>query len=183
RVAERHALGALRQPDSYHDICSTAAAAVVLEEVDEVDPTRAREMTLPRVTRIPGAPRVLVGRPDVEDRELRVVEPREELVTSRERGEPRLQANLDRREVRRPELQLPRPLGETAQQDGDLRMARQLGELRRHDRPEAVAAVVEDESLLAGHAVAAEPETDLGRERAHRVGIRHRRRRADDEGA
>ena len=60
-------------------------------------------------------------------------------------------------------------------------MAGHQRRLLRGGGADAVAAVVEDEPLLAGDAVAAEPPLHLDRELLHRLARRERRRRAEHE--
>ena len=60
-------------------------------------------------------------------------------------------------------------------------MSCELRHLRCWHRTHAVAAVVEDKPLVAGHAVTAQAQADLRRERRQHLAIAHRRRRAQNE--
>ena len=57
----------------------------------------------------------------------------------------------------------------------------ELRHLRGWHRSDAVAAVVEHQPLLAGDAVAPQPQADLRRKRLEHRPVAHRRRRAEDE--
>src|SRR2546423_7562882 len=100
-MAVRDDLGARRESDRGAHLVRSARTAQLVEELAELEPTRARQASLARIAGVPVAAGVLVRGPHVEDRELRVVEAREKLVARRERVEPRLQARLHRRELNR----------------------------------------------------------------------------------
>src|SRR5262249_24043596 len=71
--------------------------------------------------------------------------------------------------------------GVAAGEDGTVRRAGELRELRRRHCPDAVTTVVEHEPLLTGDPVAAKTEADLLGQRLDHFGIAHRRRRAQHE--
>ena len=73
------------------------------------------------------------------------------------------------------------PAGDATDEDRDVAVARELGQLQRRHRADAVAAVDEHEPLRARDPVAAEPQRDLLRELRERLGLRERRRRAEHE--
>ena len=142
---------------------------------------RARDPALARVARRAGAARVLLGAADVEHGQLRILEAGEQLVARRQGLEVRRPLHAHLLELDLTRLDRARPGGDAAEEHGDPRVAGELGELRRRHRADPVAAVVEDEPLLAGDAVAAQPQADLGRERLDRGPVGHRRRRPEHE--
>src|SRR2546423_4444643 len=111
-MAVRDDLGARGEPDRGAHLVRSARTAQLVEELAELEPPRAGQAPLARIARVAGPAGVLVRGPHVEDRELRVVEARKELVSRRECVEPRLQARLHRLELRGPDLQLAGPAGE-----------------------------------------------------------------------
>src|SRR2546421_6863412 len=111
-MAVRHDLGAKWESDRGAHLVRCARAAQLVEELAELEPPRARQAPLARIAGVSGPAGVLVRGPHVEDRKLRIVQAREELVACRERVEPRLQARLHRLELHSPDLELARPAGE-----------------------------------------------------------------------
>ena len=129
----------------------------------------------------PALPEYSSGRAHVEDRQGGILEPLEQLVPGRHRLGPRLQARPRLLQLDRSRLEVAGPAGDAARQDRHLRMARELGGLGRRRGADAVAAVVEDEALLAGDAVAPEPALHLDRELVDGLRARERRRRAEHQ--
>src|SRR5439155_23315611 len=130
RVAVRDDLGALGKADQIADLVRRARLAGSGEELRDLDISCAGDVALPRVARRPGLAVVLLRPADVEDRELRVVEPAGKPRMCRQSLRPRLELRLHRLELGRSLVQLARPAGDAAEQHGDARVAGELGELR-----------------------------------------------------
>ena len=138
-------------------------------------------MALAGITRIAALAVELLLGADVEQHQVLLAEPAFELRSGRQRVEPGLELSLDRLELDLAGCELVRPGGDAAEQHGHARMARELGELGRRHRADAVAAVINDEPFLAGDAVPAQSQAHLSGERFDHLGIAHRRRRAEHE--
>src|SRR5579862_6107523 len=181
-VAVRDHLGALGQSDEIADPLRRLGDAWAGEELSDLDMLRAGDVPLPRVARAAATSRELIVAAHVDDGQRRVVEPRRQLAARRQRARARLEVGLAHgRELVRPGLDLAGPRRHAADQDGDARMSRQLGELRRRHGADAVAAVNEDETLPSGDAVPAKTQHDLLRELRDGRVVRRRRRRAEHE--
>src|SRR5439155_10348963 len=163
------------------DLIRRKGLAGAYEELLHRDMTRARNPALARVARIPVLALELLFRTNVEDHERRVLEPAHELVARGNGIEAWFEARLHRVQLDLSDLQLTWPGGDSAEQHGNTWMSCKLRHLRGGHRAHAVAAVVENEPLVAGYAVTPQPQPDLGRERLEHLAIAHRRRRAKDE--
>src|SRR5439155_1805421 len=110
---------------------------------------------LARVARVACPARELLLPADIDECERRVAEAAAELGQRRERLEPRRQLGTGAVELDDARFEVALPAGQAAGEHRDVRMARELGQLRGGVRGDAVATVVEDEPLLPAHAVAA----------------------------
>ena len=179
RMAVRNDL--VRIAESSSDLIRCKRLAGTGEELLHRQVARARNAALARVARIAVLASELLFRTNVEDHQRRILEPARKLVARRNGVEARFEAGLHRMQLDLPDLQLARPRSNAAEENGDARMSRELRHLRRGHRAHAVAAVVEDEPLVAGHAVTPQAQADLRRERLQHLAIAHRRRRAQNE--
>src|SRR5881392_4017792 len=167
----------LRGSDQGADLVGRLRESRRVEQRYLVDPPRARDVALARVARVAAASRELLFGPDVQKRPTLLAPPTIDLVPRGQRVDPRLELDLDWLELDLANLQIARPGGDPAEQHCDARVAGQLGELSRRHRADAVAAIVENEPLVTGDAVAAEAQADLLGERLDHIGIAHRWRR------
>jgi hypothetical protein len=151
------------------------------KEALDLEVLRAGDVALARVAGIAAAAAELVVGADVEDRQLRVVEPLAQLLPGRHGLESRLERGLGLLQLHGALLELTRPGGDPAGEHGDLRMAGDERGLLRGGGADAVAAVVKHEPLVAGDPVAAEPPLHLDRELLDGLTRRQGRRRAEHE--
>src|SRR6266550_5096495 len=171
----------LRIAESSPDLIGCKRLARTGEELLHREVARAGNATLAGIARIAVLPSELLLRTNVEDHQRRILEPPRKLVARRNGVETRFEARLHRMQLDLPDLQLARPRGDSPEENGDTRMSCKLGHLCRRHRTHAVATVVEDKPLVAGHAVTAQAQADLRRERLQHLAIAHRRRRAENE--
>src|SRR5581483_9353060 len=134
-----------------------------------------------RVARVAAFPAVLVGAPHVQDRQLRIVEPPAQLLERRYGLEAGLELVATLVQLHHSFLELARPGGKAARHHRHCRVARELGELSRRGSLDVLAAVVEDETLLARDAVAAQAKPDLRSEAGEDLAVGDRSRRAEHE--
>jgi hypothetical protein len=119
--------------------------------------------------------------PDVEDQQVGVVEPARDLVACWHRSVIRLERRFHRLQLDLAGLRLAAPGRQAAEEHCNARMPGELRHLRGGHRADAVAAVVENQPLLAGDAVTPEAQGHLRRERLQQVAVAHRRRRAEHQ--
>src|SRR6266516_3899938 len=173
-MAVRHDVRRIAQASS--DLIRWQRLAGTGEELLDGDVPRARYATLARVARIAVFAFELLLRANVEDHQRRVLEPAHQLVARWHGVEAGLEGRLHWMQFDLSHLQLAPPGGNAAEQHGHTRMSCKLCHLSGGHRADAVAAVVEDEPLVAGHPVTPEAQTDLRRERLQHLPIAHRRR-------
>src|SRR6476620_11733507 len=117
---DRRTLG---QADELADPPGLVRSARTCEEALDLEVARARDVALARVAGVAAAAAELVLAADVEDRQLRVVEPLAQLLPGRNGFEPRLERGLRLLQLDRALLDLARPGRDPAREHADLRMA------------------------------------------------------------
>src|SRR5207245_1900006 len=110
----------------------------------------AGDVTLSRVARVTALPAEFVLAADVEEHEARVTQPGGDLLPRRHGVEPRLELGAGLVELHDAGLELALPACHSAREHRHPGMAGELGDQQRRGGGDAVAAVVEDEALLAG---------------------------------
>src|SRR6185503_1206797 len=175
---DRRSLGQSRELTDPPGLVRSAWAG---KETLDLEVSRARDVPLARVAGVAAAAAELVLAADVEDRQLGIVQPLAQLLPGRHRVEPWLERGLGLLELDRALLELARPRRDPAGEHADLRMAGDERGLLGGGGADAVAAVVEHEALLPGHAVAAEPPLYLNGELLHGLAGRQGRRRTEHE--
>ena len=169
-------LGPLGQPDELSNLFRRLGHARCGEERSGLQIPRSKDVPLPGVARVSILAAELVLAANVEDRQIRIVQPLTQLVDRGHGLEPRIELVSVLVQLHHPLFELSRPGRQTAGHHRHRLVAGQLRELRRRRCPDAVAAVVEDEPLLPRHPMTAQAQGNLGGERGHHLAVGHRRR-------